>query len=270
MDQPEQLSFSDYATFNPVKGVVFIPLGVTGYGFFLALVTGDTTVKDLALPCVGVIGIWIILVGILWVASRVYRIGEKAAINRMFSGEIWECWQFNPSEWEALVEKESNLISPKVEGWEAYSGVIASSIFGAILAVILLVVVQFAIKDPDIKPVMRITAVAIFLLLVGIGLFQPGFERNKARRYERKALRVAAPRVWFAPDGIYHEALGYTSLKDLVKITDQTKSRKAIQFKLTQSSDTYDAVVAYPVPVPTGCEERAGKLVRRYRAERLN
>ena len=270
MDKPAKLSFSDEATFTFTRGVVVVPLGVTAFSFFLALVTSDTTLSDLTLPCAGVIAIWVIWVGILWVGSRGYRISEILSINRMFAGEIWECWQFNQSEWQALVEAESNLISPKDEGLEAYSGVVASSIYGAILAIILLVVVQFAIKDPDIKPVMRITAVAIFLLLVGIGLFQPVYERYQAYRYRRKALRVVEPRVWFASDGIYHEALGHTSLKELEKVTDQTRSRKAIQFTLTASTESTIYLVAIPFPVPSDCEERAGKLVHRYRQERLH
>ena len=112
-------------------------------------------------------------------------------------------------------------------------------------------------------------AIAVFVLLLGIGLFQPVMARYEAHRYHRKALRVSEPHVWFAPEGIYHETLGYTSLKDLEKVTNQTRSRKAIQFTLTVSTDTSDSSVAYPFPVPNGCEERAGKLVRRYRQERL-
>jgi hypothetical protein len=34
-------------------------------------------------------------------------------------------------------------------------------------------VVQFAVKDPEVKSELMITAVGIFLLLVGIGLFEP-------------------------------------------------------------------------------------------------
>ncbi len=82
------------------KGVVFIPIGIAAFAFFIALVTSDATLSDLALPCAGVIGVWLVLLGILWVASRVYRIGEKISINRMFAGEIWECWQFDPADWQ--------------------------------------------------------------------------------------------------------------------------------------------------------------------------
>ncbi|MBT7189899.1 MAG: hypothetical protein HN916_06875 [Anaerolineae bacterium] len=95
-------------------------------------------------------------------------------------------------------------------------------------------------------------------------------ERYNTNRYRRKALRVVEPRVWFASDGIYHETLGHTSLKELVKVTDQTRSRKAISFTLSISTESSTYSVALPFPVPAGCEERAGKLVRRYRQERLH
>jgi hypothetical protein len=127
----------------------------------------------------------------------------------------------------------------------------------------------FAIKDPEVKPGMWISAVAVFLVSLGAGLFQPLIARYNANRYRRKALRVSEPCVWFAFDGVYHEALGYTSLKELEKVTDRTRSRKAIQFTLTISTDTSTSSVPYLFSVPAGCEERAGRLVRRYRQERL-
>jgi hypothetical protein len=144
-----------------------------------------------------------------------------------------------------------------------------SSIAGAIIAVILIAVAIFAVDEPVIKNILWILAGVVFLLLLGIGLFQPVLARFKADRYRRKALRIPEPRVWFAENGIYHETLGYTSLKDLIKVTDQTRSRKALQFTLEVSSDTSTYTVAYPFPVPAGSEERAGILARRYRKERL-
>ena len=168
-----------------------------------------------------------------WViASLRYR-----SIKRLFAGEIWECWQFRSSAWQTLVEAECNLISPKDEGLNAYVGAVYSSIFGIIIAIIIVAVGAFAIDEPELKSIMWITAVAVFLLLLGIGLFQPKVARYNANRYRRKALRVAEPRVWFTSDGIYHETLGHTSLKELIKVTDQTKSRKAIRFTLKISTD---------------------------------
>jgi len=144
-----------------------------------------------------------------------------------------------------------------------------SSIFGLVIAVTMIAIGIFVVEDSDVRVAMWIGAVAVFLLLLGIGLFQPVMARYEANRYRRKALRVSEPRVWFASDGIYHQALGYTSLKELEKVTDRTRSRKAIEFTLAVSTETSTCSVAYPFAVPTGCEERAGRLVRRYRQERL-
>jgi hypothetical protein len=269
MIKPTKLVFTDEATFTLVKGIVWVPLAVIAFGFGLALVTTDATLVDLALPIAVLSFVWLFWVALLAVVAWVRRMGERGAIKRMFAGEIWECWQFRSAEWQVLVESESNLIHPKDEGLKAYVGAVYSAILGAIIAIILVAVGVFVIDDPDTKTAMWIAAIAVFVLLLAIGLFQPVMARYEAYRYHRKALRVSEPHVWFASDGIYDEALGYTSLKDLEKVTDQTRSRKAIQFTLTVSTDTSDSSVAYPFPVPGGYEERAGKLVRRYRQERL-
>jgi hypothetical protein len=233
------------------------------------LATTDVTIADLALPFAVMVAVLLLWVGVNGFIAWVQRTSEKRAIKRMFEGEIWERWQLRAPEWQAIVDAECNLISPEGEGLEAYVGAVYSSIAGAILAAILLAVGTFAIQDPLTKTIFRICAVAVFLLLLGIGLFQPVVARYNAQRYRRKALRVEEPRVWFASEGIYHETLGYTSLKDLEKVTDQTRSRKAIQFTLTFTTDTSTDSVNYPFPVPTGCEEQAVRLVRRYRHERL-
>jgi hypothetical protein len=269
MKKPVKLAFSDVATFKLNRGIVLIPFGIITFVFVLVLVTTDATLTELAPPCAGTSGLGFIWGGILGIVALGHRIAEIRAINRMFAGEIWECWQFTSSAWQALVEAECNLISPKDEGLEAYLGAVYSSIFGIILAIILIVVAEFAMDGPALKSTMRITAVAVFLLLLGIGLFQPMAARYNANRYRRKCLRVAEPRVWFAFGDIYHEALGHTSLKELEKVTDQTRSRKAIQFTLSVSTESSTYLAALPFPVPSGCEERAGRLVRRYRYERM-
>ena len=270
MDRPAKLAFSDEATFRLNQGVVIIPLVIIAVVFILALVTTDATPTELLVPCVGTSGIGFIVVGIFGSVALGHRIAEIIAINRMFAGEIWECWQFRSSEWQTLVEAECNLINPKDDGLSPYAAVINSSIFGAILALIMLAIIHFAVKDPDVKPSLQFTAVGIFLLLVGIGLFEPIVIRYNENRYRSKALRVAEPRVWFASDGVYHETLGHTSLKELEKVTDQTRSRKAIRFTLSVSTDSSTDLVRVPFPVPVGCEERASKLVRRYRQEQIN
>jgi len=270
MDRPAKLAFSDEATFTLTQGIVLVLFVTIVLGFALTLLTTDATPTELIVPCVGTSGIGFILGGILGIVTLGHRIAEMRAINRMFAGEIWECWQFRSSEWQALVDAECNLISPKDEGMKAYVGAVYSSIFGLIIASILIAVGVFAIDEREIKLMMWIIAVVVFILLLAIGLIQPSVARYNANRYRRKALLVAEPRVWFASDGIYHETLGHTSLKELKKVTDQTRSRKAISFTLSVSTESSTYSVATPFPVPSGCEERASKLVRRYRQERIS
>ena len=269
IDNPAKLAFSDEASFTLARGIILIPLIIIIPTFILAFVTADATLGDLALPCAAISVGWFGWIGLQGIIAFGYRIGEIRAFNRMFAGEIWECWQFRSSEWQALVEAESNLISPKDEGLEAYMGAVYSSIFGIIVAIIMSVVGIFVVDDPELKPMIWIVAVIIFLLFLSAGLFQPMIARYNAFRYRRKALRVLEPRVWFASDGIYHETLGHTSLKELEKVTDQTRTRKAIRFTLSVSTDSSTYSVSYSVSVPAGCEERASRLAHRYRQERL-
>jgi hypothetical protein len=269
MDKPTDLAFSDYATFRFFRTEIMFFFGITIPVFIAVLVSTEGAAKELALPAAVFSGIGLVLVGIFIVAAWVYRMRERYLINRMFEGEIWECWQFSTKEWESQVESVCNLISPISEGKEAYSGVIASSIIGFVIALILIAVTIFAVDAPEIKIALRIAAAGLFVFMIGVGLFQPMVTKNEALRYRRKALRFSEPRVWFAADGVYHEALGHTSLKELHKVTDQTKSRNRIQFTLIITSPDSDDIVKYPTPVPSGCEDRAGRLVRRYRRERL-
>ena len=270
MNKPAKLAFSDEASFRLDRGIVLGPFVIIIFVFVLVLIIENPPLTELALPWAAMSVGWLGWVGLLGIVALGHRIAEIHGINRIFAGEIWECWQFHASEWHALVEAECNLISPKDEGTEVYIGAVYSSIVGIIIAIIIVAVSAFAIDDPEVKSIMRITGVGVFLLLLGIGLFQPMVDRNNANCYRRKALHVAEPRVWFASDGIYHETLGHTSLKELIKITDQTRSRKAIKCTLKISSDDSSDLVICRFPVPTGCEERAGRLARRYRQERLH
>lgn len=270
MDKPTNLAFSEEATFTFFRAEILIFIVIVISGFIAALVISDGSLAELALPgavmsavCLGWTGIFVLI-------ARGHRVREKYLIDRMFEGEIWECWQFPSSEWQKLVEAESNLISPKDEGLVAYLGAVYSSIFGIVFAVIIIAIGIFAFDDPEIKTMMWAIALIVFLLFLGAGLFQPLVDRYRADRYRRKALQITEPRVWFASNGIYHEALGHTSLKELHKVTDQTRSRKAIQFTLEVSSESSTDLMAIPFPVPSGCEERAGRLVRRFRQERLD
>ncbi len=270
MNKPTKLAFSDEATFTFLRGEILIPFVIGASGFIAVLVTSKTTLAALALPFTALSVGWVGWVGVFNIIAWGHRLSEKSSINRMFAEEIWECWQFPSSAWQALVEAQCNLISPEDEGLNAYMGAVYSSIVGIIFAIILIAVGMFAIEEPEIKTMFWIVAGVVFLMFLGAGLFQPMVARYNANRYHQKSLRIAEPRVWFASDGIYHEALGHTSLKELVKVTDQTISRKAIQFTLAVSTESSSDLMAIPFPVPSGCEERAGMLVRHYRQERLH
>ncbi len=204
MDKPANLAFSDEATFTFLRGEILIFLVIVTSAFITALVTSDGPLIELALSGAVMSGVGLVWVGILVLVARGHRLREKYLINRMFTGEIWECWQFPSSAWQALVEGYCNLISPKDEGREAYMGAIYSSIFGIVFAFILIAIGMFAIDEPEVKTMMWVIALLVFLLFLGVGLFQPLVAKYKADRYRRKALRIAEPRVWFASDGIYH------------------------------------------------------------------
>ena len=269
MDKPTKLAFSDEATFTFPLGAVLIPLITIISGFVIVLVTTDSTLAELSVSIIGSSGIVVFIVLGFGSVALGYRISEMWAINRMFRGEIWECWQFSSAAWDAQVESVCNLISPRDEGLEAYMGAVYSGILGIVAALIMIIISIFIDKDPDTKNMLRIIAGIVFLMFLGAGLFQPMIDKYKSNRYRQKALKFPEPRVWFGPDGVYHEALGHTSLKELHKVTDQTRSRKAIQFTVEVSSESYDDLVKIRFPVPSGCEERAASLVLRYRHERL-
>jgi threonine/homoserine/homoserine lactone efflux protein len=270
MDIPEKLVFSEDTNTSIAWGGVLIGLAIMALSLLIGLITTDFIFSEWVLPMAALGSFWLVWVGFFSFVSWIHRINDKRAIKRMFEGEIWECWQFSAQEWHVLVDEDCNLISPEEEGLSAYVGAVYSSIFGIIFAAIMLAVGAFAFQDPQGKTIIQICALVVFLVFLGVGLFQPVVARFKARRYRRKAQRVPEPRVWFTFDGIYHETLGFTSLKHLEKVTDQTRSRKAIQFSLLESSaDTATELVPYSFPVPAGCERRAAYLVRRYRQERL-
>jgi hypothetical protein len=269
IDRPSHLAFSDEATFTFFRLEIQLFIFLIVSGFCVVLGTSDLTLADMELQVIVFGGLCLVWVGVFVSIAWGHRFRETQAINRLFAGEIWACWKFSTLAWKSQVETVCNQISPQDEGKEAYSGVIASAIFGAVFAIIMSIIVFFAVKDPLMRKTLWITSGVVFLLFVGAGLFQPMAARYKADRYRRKAMKYTGPRVWFGPDGIYHEALGHTSLKELHKVTDQTKSRKAIQFTLVVSSDTYNDLVKIRLPVPSGCEEQASRLVHRYREERL-
>ncbi len=242
MDKPSKLAFSDYATFRFLRAEILFFIGTIASVIILVRVTSSEAIGNVTLSEVVMSALCLAWVGVFALGAWGYRVSEKISINRMFRGEIWECWQLSSSEWKSKVEADYNLMNPADEGKETYSGIIASSIIGLVLGLILFAVSIFAVKDPVIKIPMRYAAVGLFLFMVGVGLFQPMVEKNKADRYRRKALKFAEPRVWFGPNDFYHEALGHSSLKGLYKVTDQTKSRKSIQLKCKIKTDESDDV----------------------------
>ena len=269
MNKPEVLvldgeSQNRFGIFTTIAGFCILVV-VCG----IAMVSSDGTIRDMILPFgvfSAVLLIWLfgnIIVGIVRKAI------DRRAINRMFGGEIWGSCQFSASEWERYVESQAQLIW-KDEGIRDFIGGVYSGILGLIVSSIIALVVAFAVKDPQMKPTLWATAVFIFFLFLGAGLVQPFFGRSKAKRYRIKALRVREPRLWFASKGIYHETLGYTSLKELIKVTDQTRSRSAITFTLYyEDADSSDAI-PFPVRVPASYKQEAAQLARRYRQERLS
>jgi hypothetical protein len=241
----------------------------------LALTQEGVTLKDLALP-MGALStgmlLWVALNGVIGMG---HRLGDRRGIHRLFRGEVWQVWQFGSDEWQGMVEAEYQRMRPE-EGLSAYVGAVYAGIVGLVLGAILIVVGEFVVKIDTGVPVFTIVAVGLLTLMIGVGLFQPVKARWSARRYRRRALRVAEPRVWFGPDGAYHETLGYTSLKRLVDVTDQTRSRKRIKLVVAVtsviggggfSSESEDHVPVW-FRVPSGYKKQAGALVRRYRQER--
>ena len=107
MDKPTTLAFSDEATFRFSRAEILISISAGGPGFIIALVIG-APIAELALPGAAVGGIGLIVIGIFGSVSLGHRINEKIQINRMFKGEIWECWQFSSSEWEQKVDAVCN------------------------------------------------------------------------------------------------------------------------------------------------------------------
>jgi hypothetical protein len=219
---------------------------------------------------------WLLWLAINITIGLIHRFSAKREINHLFENEIWGQWQFRSDEWQNLVNAEYRTMFPE-GGAAAYIGAVYSSVAGLVISGILVAVGKFAIEDEQAMPIILISAGAVFLLFVGVGLFQPVNERNKARKYRQKALRTLEPRVWFGAEGVYHEAFGYTLLKELKSVKDRTKTLKTIEFTIkattiiggrgSSSESTYYQPVSFSVP--SGHEGQAAQLVRRYRQERL-
>lgn len=274
MDRPKKLVLDDGTYFKTGLNIALV-----GFGFVIVVIVGlalthqleGATLADLALPIATIGTFWIVWLAIYIIIGSIHKFRDKRDISRLFEQEIWQHWQFRSDEWQSIIEAEYQEMYSKGEG--GYIGAVYSSITGLLLSVFMIVVGKLVIKDEQAMPIIFISAAVVLLLLVGIGLFQPLQERNKARIYRHKALRVLQPRVWFGAEGVYHETSGYTSLKELKKVS-HTKTRQTIKFTIevtTGGGDepmaTYDLPVSFAVP--SGYEQQAAHLVRRYRQERL-
>lgn len=274
MDRPKKLVLDDGSYTR-----LGLNTALVGFGFVIVVIGGlalthqleGATLTVLALPIAAFGTIWLVWLAFHIIVGSIHKFRDKRDINRLFEQEIWQNWQFRSDEWQSIVEAEYQKMYSEGEG--GYIGAVYSGITGLLLGVFMIVIGKFVIKDEQVMPFIFIGAAVVLLLLIGIGLFQPLQERNKARIYRRKALRILQPRVWFGAEGVYHEASGYTSLKELKKVS-HTKTRQTIKFTIEVTSGggdepmaTYDLPVSFAVP--TGYEQQAAHLVRRYRQERL-
>jgi len=269
MDKPEKLILSNGESyFSLGRNGVLVGIGVMVLTGGIALTQTDATLADLLLPMAALSTFWLFWVAINIIIGLIHKFSAKRDINRLFEKEIWQHWQFRSDEWQGIVEAKYQTMYPK-GGAGAYIGAVYSTIVGLVISTIMVGVGKYVIKDEQVMPTIFICAGAVLLLLVGAGLFQPIQERNNARKYRRKALRVREPRVWFGAEGVYHEAFGYTSLKELKDVNDRTKTLKTIKFTVKVSLP--HSIHYQPVSflVPSGYKQQAARLVRRYRQERL-
>jgi hypothetical protein len=274
MDKPEKLVLNDESYFSMGRSGALAGIGMMIFAGGIALTQTDATLADLVLPFGALSIFWLAWVAINTIVGLIHRLSTKRDIDRFFEQEIWQHWQLRSDEWQGVVEAEYQTMCPE-GGASAYIGAVYSTIAGLVVSAILVGVGKYVIKDEQAMPIILICAVAVVILLAGVGLFQPIQERNKARKYRRKALRVLEPRVWFGAEGVYHEASGYTSLKELRNVNDHTKTRQTIKFtiEVTTGGGSSSPMATYHQPVsfavPSGYEQQAARLVRRYRQERL-
>jgi hypothetical protein len=276
IDKPKKLVLDDGSYFGLGCSTGLVGTAIVALAMGLALTQAGATLKDLVLPMGAFSALLLFWVAINAVIGMGHRLGDRRGIKRLFRGEIWQVWQFRSDEWQGIVETEYQGMRPE-EGLSAYLGAVYSGIVGLVLAAILFVVGEFVVKVDVGFPIFTAVAGGLLVLMIGVGLFQPVKARWDARKYRRRALRVLEPRVWFGPDGAYHETLGYTSLKELVDVADQTRSRKRIKFVVEVTTVfggggfSSESVDRQPVwfRVPSGYKKQAGELVRRYRQERL-
>jgi len=271
MEKPEQLVLDADSYSHLGWGFILIWIGTLALGGWLVLTRKAASLSELILPLGAISVLWIFFAATNLIIRSVLKSRTRREINRLFEDRIWEQWQFRADEWEKIVTADYRTMC----GENTYVGVVYSSLFGFVFSLILAGAAIFVIKDEQVTPILITTASGVLLLFFGIGLAQTINIGRKARIYRRKALEVAEPRVWFGAEGAYHEALGYTSLKRLEKAIDQSRRLKRIKFVVTDrvkfGRRGHPSDFSLPVyfSIPSGYEQQAGRLVRRYRQERL-
>jgi hypothetical protein len=277
MNKPERLILSDgESIFGFGRSGAYAGIGIIVLVAVISLTQPhtDTTLADYVLPVAALALFWGAWIGLHAFVGLIHYLGTKRDVNRLFANDIWQQWQYRSDEWQSVVEAEYQKMCPE-SGIGVYRGAVYSTIVGLVVSIILIAVGKFAIKDEQAMPIIFFCAGAVTMLFAGVGLLQPIQERREARRYRRNALRVPAPRIWFGAEGIYHESLGYTSLKKLRDVKNHTRSRQTVVFTIEvtfgMGGDSPESKQDVPVTflVPSGYEQQAAQLVRRYRQERL-
>ena len=218
MDKPEKLILGDGEFFR--LGYAGVLAGVVWFVFDVGIALTQTKIRaaDLLLPMAAISAFWFAWLAIHVAVELSHRYSTKRDILRLFEKEIWQFWQFQADKWRDVVEAEYRDRLPKDDS--SYIGALYSAIAGVVMGAILVTVGLLTIKDEQIRLIFYICAVAVVLLFAAVGLFQPIRERHRARAFRRNALRVSRRRVWFGAEGVYHEAFGYDSLKNLQRVID--------------------------------------------------
>ena len=236
-----------------------------------ALVSTDASIGDLGLPLLAIAALnGVVLAGFGAAAASVW-LGERRGIRQLFDGEIWAEWTISADEWHGITERL--LEGDSSSAADRRFALLAAGVVGAVLAGAV-IVVALAAMDAATRAVAIVVALLIPIGLVGLVAIQNVAGPRRTARLVADLRAVPSPRLWFGPDGAYHEAEGFTSLDTLSAVADRTKSRREIAFTVRVrierqvGSDPTDLTVVFPVP--RGHDADAAALVRRYRRERLS
>ncbi|MBI9049700.1 MAG: hypothetical protein JEZ00_09790 [Anaerolineaceae bacterium] len=277
MEKPDEIIINAESYLKSGSSALAVGIGILLLAITITFTQTDATIKDIILPIIAVGVIWSFWMAIHYVVESTHKVNTKKAIDSLYKHEIWQVWQYPAEQWKKHIEEEHQSMLPD-KGLAAYQGAGCSSIVGAFFCAIMILVGTFIIKNNQIMPAITISAGAIFLIFMSVGLSEPIKARQKAKKYKEQAFRTSAPRVWFGEMGIYHECFGYTSLEKLQNINDHIKKMKSIKFTIEVSTVlggnnnisvfTHNQQIVFLVP--DASEERASQLVRRYRQQRLH